>query len=385
MKVVIAAVTAPSEMNGVSRHAANLASALLESQAISDIHFIGGAWQRGLFQRSFERDDSRYHEHWIQLRDARVGRLGWYNWELPHIARQLGADVVHFVCPAPARSGAFRCSTVVSLHDLYPFDLPENFGRLRSSFTRWIMAGCLRNVDAIACVSESTRTRLEKWFPELVSRSATICNVVEPGKPSRLEPLGFIPDGGTFLLCVAQHRKNKNVALAIQILNSLIQQRVLPCSSQMLVIGIPGPETRTIYELVRHLKLDQNVCFLSGITDAELQWCYRHGRLLLAPSSTEGFGLPVVEALLAGCPVVCSDIPAFREIAGAACHYVKCGDDAVPSFVDAVRQVLRMQRPAPLPLPQLSARAVGQQYANLYQSLTCRGVSDFWYATATRT
>ena len=59
------------------------------------------------------------------------------------------------------------------------------------------------------------------------------------------------------------------------------------------------------------------VMLVSGISDAEMQWCYRNCDLLLAPSTIEGFGLPVAEALLAGCRIVCSDIPPFVKWAGS--------------------------------------------------------------------
>ena len=63
-------------------------------------------------------------------------------------------------------------------------------------------------------------------------------------------------------------------------------------------------------------------CLSAEFATRELQWCYRKCELLLAPSSIEGFGLPVAEALLAGCRIVCSDILAFRELEGKNCHYV---------------------------------------------------------------
>lgn len=384
MKVVVAALSAPAAMNGVSRHAVNLVTALLQSGAISDIHFLGGSWQKEMFRRTIPDDDPRIHAHFVELCDTGISRLAWYYQELPHIAAQLEADVVHLACPAPLRARAFGCPTVVSLHDLYPFDLPENFGVVKSWVTRWIMAQCIRNVEAIACVSESTRQRLQACFPDQAARAVTICNVVEPNRSPRIEAFGSVPAGRSFLLCVAQHRSNKNVAVAVRILDSLIQQRIVPRSSQLVVVGIPGPETRKIRDLVRHLKLEQNVLFLSGLTDSELQWCYHHCKLLLAPSSTEGFGLPIAEAMLAGCPVVCSDIPAFREIGGNACHYVRADDDPVLHYVEKIRHVLRLQRPAAIAFQQLSARAVGRHYAQLYDRLACCGMPGFWYATATQ-
>jgi hypothetical protein len=76
--------------------------------------------------------------------------------------------------------------------------------------------------------------------------------------------------------------------------------------------------------------------------------------------------LPVAEALLAGCRVVCSDIPPFREVGGHYCRYVALGATAVEDFVRESRDALRERRPlAPL-LSQLSSSVIAEQYLRLY-------------------
>ena len=385
MKVVIAAVSAPMHMNGVSRHAANLARALLQTSVVSKVHFVAGIWQKEMFRQACELNDPRLHMHFVDLMDANLSRLVWYYRELPHVAAQLEADVVHFAYPAPMQSAAYRCATVLSLHDLYPFDIPENFGRLSRPFTQALMRRCVKRVDAVACVSEATQTRLEKLFPAQARKTVTIPNVVERDRSIRMDRFAAIPDDRTFFLCVAQHRANKNVPLAIRIFGRILRKRMIPCSSQLVVVGIEGPDTRAIQAEISELRLAANVLLLSGLSDAELQWCYRHCRLLLAPSKIEGFGLPIGEALLAGCPVVCSDIPAFREVGGDRCHYVRWGEGLLQEYENAIRAVLESPRPNPVSLPDFSLRTIGNKYVSLYETLACSGVSEFWYATATRT
>jgi glycosyltransferase involved in cell wall biosynthesis len=330
-------------------------------------------------------NDPRLHMHFVDLMDANLSRLVWYYRELPHVAAQLEADVVHFAYPAPMQSAAYRCATVLSLHDLYPFDIPENFGRLSRPFTQALMRRCVKRVDAVACVSEATQTRLEKLFPAQARKTVTIPNVVERDRSIRMDRFAAIPDDRTFFLCVAQHRANKNVPLAIRIFGRILRKRMIPCSSQLVVVGIEGPDTRAIQAEISELRLAANVLLLSGLSDAELQWCYRHCRLLLAPSKIEGFGLPIGEALLAGCPVVCSDIPAFREVGGDRCHYVRWGEGLLQEYENAIRAVLESPRPNPVSLPDFSLRTIGNKYVSLYETLACSGVSEFWYATATRT
>ncbi len=372
MNVVIAALSAPAQLNGVSRHAANLARGLLCQREIANVHFIVGAWQKGMFPQSGARSDPRLHMHCIPLSGGNLSlsRLAWYALALPQIAAQLDADVLHLAYPAPLNLRAMRCPTIVTLHDLYPFDFPQDFGRAKGVVGRALMRQCLSRASAIACVSSSTRSQLSTWFgSEIVRKSVTILNSVEPVSACPSRPPRPLVEGVPFLLCVSQHRQNKNIPLAIQIFERARRNGVLSRDALLVVVGIPGPATSKIWRQVRKSKLDQNVVLLSGITDAELQWCYRHCGLLLAPSSVEGFGLPVAEALLAGCPLVCSDIPAFREIGGDLVRYVPFGANVLQDYEVAIRETLLESRAGAIPMPHLAPSVIGRSYLALYRRL----------------
>ena len=109
----------------------------------------------------------------------------------------------------------------------------------------------------------------------------------------------------------------KTSTLYCEIFKQLLSKGVIDSAKRLLLVGMPGPETARIHRSIREGNLTRQVMLVSGISDAEMQWCYRNCDLLLAPSIIEGFGLPVAEALLAGCRVVCSDIPSFREVGGS--------------------------------------------------------------------
>jgi len=377
MNVVVAALSAPTHLNGVSRHAIGLVRALLSTRAVTNVHLLAGAWQKQMFQPAFEGVDARFHAHWIPLRDANISRLFWYFHELPSIAAQLEAEVVHLTYPVPITARPFHCPVVLSVHDLYPFDIPENFGFFKSAVARHTVRQCIRRVDAIACVSASTRTQLELWFPVAVGKATIVPNVVDlnqvTGIASRTESL----KGQKFILCVAQHRPNKNVPLAIRIFDRLVRDAILPSETRLLVVGIPGPDTKKIQSQILDSGLTGRVLLSSGLTDAELKWCYQNCAVLLAPSQIEGFGLPVAEGMLAGCRIVCSDIPAFREIGGDRCRFVAWGGDLVVSYAGAIREELALPRPCIRQVTPLSSVSVGRQYLNVYESLLCAPISGF--------
>jgi glycosyltransferase involved in cell wall biosynthesis len=370
MRLIISALSAPSDLNGVSRHAANIVKGLLSWPDAPEIHFLGGAWQKEMYSRAIGRTHSRLRFHWLPIRHRTLDRVRWYYHELPTLARRLEADLVHLAYTMPMRKNAFNCPILVSLHDLYPFDIPQNFGFLKGAVNRQLMQQCLRKVSAIACVSSSTRNRLSHWFGPILSRKAvTIPNAVEPhADVSPSGPCG-LRNEQRFLLCIAQHRRNKNIPLVVRIFERLTRNGVIPRETKLLIVGISGPETPKVKAQIYRSKLDCNVILASGMTDPELQWCYRNCRLLLAPSSIEGFGLPVAEALLAGSPLVCSDIPAFREVGAERCRYIKFGDQMLIEYENAIREALAEPRPSPISLPHLLPKAIARQYMNLYHKL----------------
>jgi glycosyltransferase involved in cell wall biosynthesis len=212
--------------------------------------------------------------------------------------------------------------------------------------------------------------RLRQYAPRSTWRKAVrIYNCVEPEPYCATRPPIRNWRGEPFLLSVAQHRRNKNVVLLIQTFHRLLRAAEIDPSMKLLIVGIDGPETKQIQQLVSDLGLGRNVLLLRGLSDPELQWCYGRCEALVAPSKTEGFGLPVAEGLLVGCRIVCSDIPAFREVGGPHCHYVKLGKGEEEALAAAVQSVLQEPQKDPLSLPHLSAEVLADQYVNLYRAL----------------
>jgi glycosyltransferase involved in cell wall biosynthesis len=370
MKILLAAASFSSELSGVQRHAFNVARCLLTHSSVSAVHLVVAPWQQGLAGSAGLKPDARLRVHVAEMKPGSVSRNGWYYRRLPRLAAELKADVVHLAYPVPTDARAFRCPTVVTLHDLYPYEIPSNFGFPKVMFNRFILQQCLRNVDAIACVSDITYLRVGDYVPLGVRQKALrIYNSVEPGPAcSRKSPISGW-NGEPFLLCVAQHRRNKNIALLLRVFERLVAGGRIDASMKLLVIGIAGPETTHILRTIDRAGLRESVCLMEGLSDPELQWCYRNCEAVVAPSKTEGFGLPVVEGLLAGCRVVCSEIPAFREFGGGYCRYVRLDGEAVEGFADAIVASMQEPRLEPIAMPRLSATTIAGQYVRLYSKL----------------
>ncbi len=378
MKVLIAAASFSSQVSGLQRHAFNLVRCLLQQPDISAIRLVIAPWQRELVQTAGLDPDARLSTHIAEMKPGSLNRNVWYYRRLPALAASLNADVVHLSYPMPVNAASFACPTVVTLHDLYPYEIPLNFGFPKFIFNRLVLRQCLRNVDAIACVSEATCVRLKQYAPASTWRKAIriyncveaepLCAMVSPIAGWRGEP---------FLLCVAQHRRNKNIPLLIRTFDRLLRSGRVDPDMKLAIVGIAGPETRDIHRLVSSRGLGRSVHFMEGLTEAELQWCYSRCEALAAPSITEGFGLPVAEALLAGCRIVCSDIPAHREVGDGHCHFIALRKNAEESLAEAIVATLQEPARVPISLPQFSSPLLAKQYIELYRGLVAPSARCF--------
>lgn len=385
MRIVVAAVSSNRCMSGVSRHAANIVRCLLTRSEIAAVHVLVAGWEYKYISQAISRTDASLHIHVVPLKNGALSRNFWYHRSLPAIAEQLRADIVHIAYPSPIQKKAFTCPVITTLHDLYPYDIPSNFGFPKVYLNRMILKQCLRNADAIACVSDTTRFRLAKRMPEAIAKAATVSNCIEAASIAMRPSFAVRWANHPFLLCVAQHRSNKNILVALGAFKRLLSSGAIDSETYFLLIGMSGPETRRIEKYIEASGMSRQVILASGISDAEMNWCYRNCEVLVAPSIVEGFGMPIVEGRMAGCRIVCSDIPAFREVGGEACRFVQLGKEAEQNVAEAILDSLGKRRPLPAQLRSLSPTTIAEQYVKLYRSVLDVWTNSRTFPTSART
>jgi glycosyltransferase involved in cell wall biosynthesis len=368
MNLLITAISAATGPSGICRHAYNLARCAASRKEVQRITLVVGRWQKPYFKSSFRLEDAKLDIVSADISNDAFARNLWYLRELPGLAEDVAADIVHLSFPVPIRRSALRCPVVVSLHDLYPYDEPDNFGFPKVFFNRVFLQQCLKEVDCVVCVSETTHSRLKMRFPRFAHRKAVVIhNCVTINSNELTVPAG---KRSRFLLMVAQHRANKNILLALKVVEELLQQEKIDRQTVLILVGNPGPETAAILSSIKQKALEGSVKLVDGMSDGELRWLYENCELLIAPSSIEGFGLPVAEGLLCGSRVVCSDIPAFREVGGEACHYFDLHAESKSSamFVAVCAALAEPARRADR-LERFSLENAAREHAALYAQL----------------
>jgi glycosyltransferase involved in cell wall biosynthesis len=260
------------------------------------------------------------------------------------LLRRQGIEVYHapnYMLPFFAfprdRPGRIRC--VVTIHDVIPLLFPDHAPRSRKArlffLYRRLMMETARRADLIITVSEASRRDVIGQLaipPERADRVVAVYNGVEP-------PAAAPPAAGTrppCLLYVGRFDPYKNVPLLVRAFAAL-RTEAFP-DLRLRLIGPPDPRYPEAGELARALGVDHAVDWAGYVSGPALDRAYREADVLVQPSRYEGFGLPVLEAMAAGTPVVCTRAGALPEVAGDAAVVVEPDDPQ--ALASAVQRVL---------------------------------------------
>jgi glycosyltransferase involved in cell wall biosynthesis len=245
---------------------------------------------------------------------ARVLERWWRVVEWPR-AEQLvkGADLVHATGPL---TPATRRPLVVTVHDVAALRYPDLHPARHVNQQR-AQLKALGRAAAIAAVSASTADELANLgiaADRIVVTPLGLTPLPEPvASPDRPEP-GYV-------LAVGETSPRKRYPTLLRALAQLDGQL------RLVMAGPPGGDEQRIQKLVAELGLTSRVQRFGAVSDASLSGLYEGALALCFPSIAEGFGLPVLEAMACGVPVVVSDIPVMHEVAGdAAAMYVPVDD-----------------------------------------------------------
>ncbi len=210
---------------------------------------------------------------------------------------------------------------VYFVHDLIPLTHPECCRPGEADKHRQRLLTMLHTGHGIVANSLATLEDLRNF-----ARDAGLCLppsvVAHLGVEALPAPAAQAPLGEPYFVALGTIEARKNHLLLLQLWRQMAEARLeqLP---RLVLIGQRGWECEQVLDLLERCPaLHGRVLELGNCGDAELANWLHHARALLFPSFVEGFGMPLVEALHAGVPVLASDLPVFREIAGSVPHYL---------------------------------------------------------------
>ena len=270
--------------------------------------------------------------HWqlVNCPGARGGTLrkaAWTQIALPKLLRRLGADLLHclqFVAPLRC-----PCPSVVTVHDLGYRRYPDTVEEPRRSYYRLLVPTSLRGAAAVVCNSAATAADVRATFPAVASRvTVTPFGVPSWTREFTTPPAERAPDAPFLFVGTLEPRKNlSGLLLAYRSFVTECDAENRQCP-QLVLVGGRGWKDSGLRDLLRPLVAADRVKVLDYCGPAQLWQQYGLARALLFPSLHEGFGFPILEAMVAGLPVMTSDRGAMAEVAGEAALLVDPLDQA---------------------------------------------------------
>lgn len=319
-------ITATQCYGGVSRYFVSLTRHLnrlpdVQAQMVAAAHC--NAYLRrddALHGLSFRLDHPRRGLRYRSVLSEPVFRMA-SAWVRPNVVHETGYM-------AQAASRASGPKIVTTLHDMILERYPALFeGGVDQVETK---RRALQRADAILCVSENTRRDLATWYPEYAAKARVVWHGVDLAAPTAPR---YAALERPYLLYVGTRGGYKNFERLVKALGS---SRRIATNFRLLCFG-GGPLQAQERSLIASSGLPPDgVMQLEG-DDASLAATYRHARLFVFPSEYEGFGMPLTEAMVQGCPIACSRASSFPEVAGDAAIYFDPLD--VDSMRDAIEAV----------------------------------------------
>ena len=218
---------------------------------------------------------------------------------------------------------------VLTLHDLTHLEIPEESGPLIRAYYQMIVKPAVRRAWRVLTVSETSRNKIAAWSGIDRQRIHVVGNGISsaftPGDPP------FPNKASSYFLHVGRRASHKNIERLIQAF-ALCRKR---SGSEIRLLFTLKPDRATLESAARH-GVDKAIDFLGNLDDTTLAACYRGAIALVYPSLAEGFGIPIVEAMACGTPVISSDIEAIRETAGRDNAWL-----CPPTDVDAIANAMQ--------------------------------------------
>jgi len=309
MKVGIDARLLTGPVTGIGRYTAELTGELIQQPGTFFLYsprpIVVGDWRHAnvtLRAGGFRR---------------RMGGMLWSQTALPYWAARDRVDLFWGTTHRLPRYLPASVARVVTIHDLVWKHAGETMRPLSRWVERRLMPEAVRLADRIIADSASTAGDLEAEYPEARGR---VC-VVSPGGSTLPAPLGRealvamgVERPYALFVGTLEPRKNlRRLLRAYALLDGAVRAR-----HQLVIAGGRGWGGVDIHALIRETGLDGQVVATGYVEDQQLATLYAHARFLAMPSLYEGFGLPLVEAMGFGVPVLTSNVASMPDVAGDA-------------------------------------------------------------------
>jgi glycosyltransferase involved in cell wall biosynthesis len=401
MRIGVDATAIPARPAGAGNYILQLVRALIELEPESESHelvvFIQEHGMK-LLSEFLSPDNQRskfFKVEWVVLPDRHPGlRLAWEQTGLPWLVRKYRLDLLHsphytlpWLMPAPARRSkipgrhlsAGRTLSAVTFHDMTFFLFPNLHTRVKRWFFPMAIHLSASRADLLIACSESTRQdaiRLLGIPPEKIHTvyegiSEDFRPIEEPEILETTRLRYQLPE--KFYLYVGTVEPRKNLPLLIQSYARVRQDSDLSDTFPLVIVGQKGWHYEEVFQMVDQLQLKDSIHFTGYVPSGDIPILYNLASIFVYPSLYEGAGLPPLEALACGTPVITTAVSSMPEYVGNAALLVPPGnlDSLAQAMLQLSQDTARQEQLArlgPIQAAKFSWKRTAQDTLAIFQA-----------------
>jgi glycosyltransferase involved in cell wall biosynthesis len=310
MKICINALFLQNHLGGIGWYCFSLIKHLKERYPSLDITLLthkGVAPQFYLLKNHIHLVEISLKPRWLRILYFHAV-FPFYIKKKYHLLHSIG-NIGMLACPIPQ---------IITIHDTYEKVSPERFGFLKRIFMGFMIARSGKNAAGIIAVSKNTASDIGRFYPHLIGKT----KVIYQGCRFPVDKSRELHFHNQFLF-VGTIEPGKNLGTVLKAL-SIVNQTV---KVDLKVIGAIGWKQSGIFNLVKNPDIIDRVHFEGYVSEEQLRKDYQTSHALIFASMYEGFGLPIIEALACGCPVIAAKNSALIESGGSCVVYFETMDE----------------------------------------------------------
>jgi glycosyltransferase involved in cell wall biosynthesis len=225
-------------------------------------------------------------------------------------------ELIHF--PDYATPPLYNGAKVATIHDMAMHTMKDKYTFMQNLTKNILLQYTIRKADRLICDSEFTKKELLNYYPKVEDKAKVVYLGIETPKidideVTKGRVLSEFNIHSKFILYVGTIAPHKNIHSLIKAFANVKKQGY---EYSLVIAGKKGWMYEEVFHTIRNLGLEKDVIFTGFIKDLELEVLYKATEFFVSVSLYEGFGFPPLEAMVRGCPVLVSNIEAFKEMCG---------------------------------------------------------------------